>query len=112
VRIFSPFCLGLQINKICLTPNNMKTIAPRWEKIHSFGKIMYHESAKAHVLLRFKKRIINLFPQLKEKKEIFYELQYCWDYKKTIDEIYKAKYDKKGVPLILYIYGDKNEQRD
>ena len=88
----------------------IKTIEPIIKPVAVVGRLMYDERARAYALIRFKRRIIDLFPQLRQDKSWCYSLEYWQDKNKTIERIKQAK---EGIPLLIFIYptGGKDEQR-
>ena len=87
-----------------------KAIQPITRPVTVIGRLMYDERARAYALIRFKRRILDLFPQLRQDKSWCYSLEYWQDQNQTIERINQAK---DGIPLLIFIYptGGKDEQR-
>ncbi|MDO8655952.1 MAG: hypothetical protein Q7K45_01825 [Nanoarchaeota archaeon] len=82
----------------------MKTIKPLVKPIVTSGRISYEESSRAYTLIRFKRRIIDEFPQLQTSKKWQYQLEYCRTYPATLKRIEQAQTLDQGIPLLLFIY--------
>ena len=72
------------------------------------GKLHYNESNQAWNKLKFKKELLNEFPQLKEKRSKFsYEMQYFrdpLDFETTLKEF---KNSSQALPVLMWIFKDK-----
>lgn len=87
----------------------MKVIKPILRPLIVNGRLMYDERAKAYALIRFKRRIIDLFPQLKSEQDWCYLLEYWQDHPTTIQRLKESQKNNEGVPLLLFIYPTKKE---
>jgi len=84
----------------------LKMITPLLRPIIVTGKLFYEEAARAFVLIRLKRRIIQEFPQLESNLGWSYQLEYHRTKEQTIKRIENGE-----IPLLVYIYPTKNEQR-
>jgi len=84
-----------------------KTLSPR-KIINVTGKLHYNESNQAWSNIKFKKELVDEFPQLKDKRASFsYEIFFYRDLielEKTMNEIKKKKGDV--LPLLMFFYQD------
>ena len=84
-----------------------KTLIPR-KVINVAGKMHYNESNQAWSNIKFKKELVDEFPQLKDKRSNFsYEILFYRDtaeLEKTMNEIKKKKGDV--LPLLMFFYQD------
>ena len=87
----------------------MELITPKQRSFESYGSISYEERTRANTLIRFNKRILDFLPELRERKNLFYKVEFHWSYAKTLEAVAKAQADMKAIPLLLFIYGDTNE---
>lgn len=86
-------------------------IEPLARPIIEQGKLFYCESSRAHSIVRFKKTILEHFPQLRSRKKWQYSLEYWRDVHTTIRRITEAQERKEGIPLLLFIReGETNER--
>jgi len=86
-----------------------KTLAPR-EIVNIKGKLLYNESKQAWSNLKFKRELINEFPQLKEKRSAFsYEIMLCKSQEEIENTIQKFLKKGEAVPLLLWLYKDSKE---
>lgn len=74
------------------------------------GKLIYNESNQAWNKLKFKKELLNEFPQLKQKRSKFsYEMKYFKDpsdFKKLIKDL---KRNSIAFPILIWFYEDHKE---
>ncbi|MAG52547.1 MAG: hypothetical protein CMH62_01140 [Nanoarchaeota archaeon] len=83
----------------------MQILRPESDSLESYGKISYQESVRAWNTIRIPKVILEKFPQLKRKSSIvLFKLEFCDNYDNTIRRIVELKENKKGVPLLLYLF--------
>lgn len=86
-----------------------KPLTPR-ELVNIKGKLLYNESKGAWSNIKFKRELINEFPQLKEKRSQFsYEILLCKSAEDIEETIKKFVGKVEAVPLLLWLYKDKDE---
>ena len=81
-----------------------KILRPMHKAIEIIGKLSYEEGYRAWSTIRFKKRLINEFPDLEEKRAIF---SYKMIFHRTPKELEKAvremKKGDKPLPILLFL---------
>ena len=79
-------------------------LRPQRNVIEIKGKLIYTESIGAWNSIRFKKELINEFPQLKEKRSAFsYKMTFYQEYKELEKAIRKIKRDGEALPILLFL---------
>ena len=85
-----------------------KKLRPIRTEVKVKGKLYYSESFACWNSLRFRKEIVNEFPQLKEKISKFtYSMLLHHDYDELEKEISKIKRDKEAIPILLWMAKEK-----
>lgn len=86
---------------------NLSYLQPK-ETIQINGKLSYKEGLQAWNVIQLQKEIIDLFPQLREKRGAF---GYTMYYNKSSKEAKKIleELEKKGIVPILLLLGKVNE---
>ena len=83
----------------------MNLLRPKTNNLEVTGKVSYHENVQAWNTIRFKKPILDMFPQLRNKSSIIkFKLEFSNSYDEMIRRIVELKEKKEGVPLLLYIF--------
>jgi len=83
-------------------------LRPRRNVLRMNGRLTYSEGIGAWNMVRFKKELINEFPQLKEKISKFgYDLAFYQDYKGLEKAIRKLKRKKEALPLLMWLVKEK-----
>ena len=72
------------------------------------GRLIYNEAKRACSIIRFKKRIIDEFPELKSGNWS-YQLEHWKDYPTTIERIKEAQEGEEKVPILLFIYKEDDK---
>ena len=86
-----------------------QTLRPQRNIIEIKGKLTYGESMGAWNSIRFKKELINEFPQLKEKRSAFsYKITFYQEYKELEKAIRKIKRDGEALPVLLWFVKEKS----
>ncbi len=86
-----------------------QTLRPRKKILNIKGKFSYCESIQAWNTIRFKKELINEFPQLREKLSKFiYDIILYEDYEDLEKAVRKMKIDKEALPILLWLRREKN----
>lgn len=68
------------------------------------GKLFYSESDQAWSMIRFKKEILQKFPQLKEKQGSFcYKMKMFSSHEELKEAINTLKKTSESVPLLLFL---------
>ena len=81
-----------------------KPLVPR-KIVNVQGKLHYNESSQAWNKLKFKKELLNEFPQLKQKMSHFvYEMQYFRDPKDFEELLLRLKKGVVGLPVLMWIW--------
>ncbi len=80
----------------------MKPLMPINLKLEISGNLFYNDRAGGWALLRLKKRILDKFPQLKERNPVFYNMIFYEDYEELIKEINKVVEEKQAIPILLW----------
>lgn len=68
------------------------------------GKISYNESLRAYTVIRLKKRIVDLFPELHQNQEWKYQVEFYEHPSTLLNRIAEAAEKNQGTPLLLFIY--------
>ena len=85
-----------------------QTLRPRKRIISAKGKLYYSESFSSWNSLRFRKEILDEFPQLKEKVSKFtYKMVLYTDYLEFYKEINKLKRNRETIPILMWIEKEK-----
>ncbi len=71
------------------------------------GRIIYKEANRSFSIIRFKRRVIDFFPDLKKDRGWNYQLEYWLTHDKVLKRINQMKEQEEGIPLLLYIYPTK-----
>jgi len=82
--------------------SNVEFFIPIRETLEVRGKLLYNEGDQACTIMRFKKEILQKFPDLKEKDAI-YLMRLCESYKELKKEIEKLEKESDAIPIILFI---------
>lgn len=86
-----------------------QTLRPQRNAIEIKGKLTYTESIGAWNSIRFKKELINEFPQLKEKRSIFgYKLLFYQEYNELEKAIRELKKNNGALPILMWLVKEKN----
>ena len=89
-----------------------QTLRPQKNAIEIKGKFSYSEGIRAWNIIRFKKELINEFPQLKEKRSAFsYKMTFYQEYKELEKAIRKIKRDGGALPVLLFLCKEKIVER-
>ena len=82
----------------------MNLLKPKTNNLEITGKVSYHESVHAWNTIRFKKPVLDMFPQLRNKSSIIkFKLEFSGSYDELIRRIVELKEKKEGIPLLLYL---------
>lgn len=85
-------------------------LSPKKETLKIKGNLFYNESAQSWSVIRFKKEILQEFPQLKDKRGSF---GYFMVMNRTYNDIKKeiSEIEKRGevLPILLFLCKRKNE---
>ena len=85
----------------------MNLLRPKTNTLEVYGRVSYHDKARAWNTIRFQKVILDKFPQLRNKTSaITFKLEFCESYDNTIKRIMQLRGKKGGVPLLLYLFQD------
>ena len=88
-------------------PQNRQPLAPR-KIINVCGKVHYSESNQAWNIIKLKSEFLNEFQQLKEKRSKFsYEMIFGRTEEEMIATIKKIVKDKTLMPVLMFLYKDK-----
>lgn len=83
----------------------MNLLRPKTNSLEITGKVSYHENAQAWNTIRFKKPILDIFPQLRNKSSIIrFKLEFSNSYDEMIRRIVELKKREEGIPLLLYLF--------
>lgn len=83
-------------------------LKPRKRIISAKGKLYYSESFSAWNSLRFRKQLLDEFPQLKEKRSSFsYKMVLYTDYLELDKSFRKLRRDKEAIPILMWIVKEK-----
>lgn len=74
----------------------------------SEGSVWFHENTHAHAIIRLKRKFIEEFPSLKERKPIFYRLESLQTFEEIQSRIAELKKSKQGIPILLFLYEDES----
>ena len=73
------------------------------------GKVHYSESNQAWNTIKLKSEFLNEFQRLKEKRSKFsYEMIFSRTEEETNNEIKKIMKDKKLIPILMFLYEEKD----
>lgn len=83
-----------------------KALRP-WNQVLEYnGKVSYSESERAWNTIRFRRALIQEFPDLKEKRrDIYYYLIFFRDYHLLQKHIEELKELNQPLPMLLVLYG-------
>ena len=84
-------------------------IKPVIKPIAIQGKLSYLESLRAFAVIRLKRKIIDIFPQLQENQSWCYHLEYP---RSSIQAIKLIEEAGENVPFLLYIYPENEPRRN
>ena len=87
---------------------NMENMLQPWnEKLECEGKVTYHEAVGAWNTIRIKRLFLDQFPILRDKQAtIKFKLEYYGTSEKLAEAIKQIQEQKKGMPMLLYLYGE------
>jgi len=81
-----------------------KTLRPSDKALDLKGNLYYRESLQAWNTIRFRKELINKFPELKEKRASFsYRIIFYQDYAKLEKAVREMKSEDKPLPILLFL---------
>ena len=82
----------------------MNLLKPKTNNLEITGKVSYHESVQAWNTIRFKKPVLDMFPQLRNRSNIIkFKLEFSSSYDEMLRRIVELKEKKEGIPLLLYL---------
>ena len=84
-----------------------KIIKPITQPLIVNGRLIYNEANRTSSIIRLKKKIIKEFPDLKRKKKMLYQFEFCRSYEKTIDRIKQMQERDQGIPFLIFFYAEK-----
>ena len=85
-----------------------QTLRPQKNAIEIKGRLSYSEGIRAWNIIRFKKELINEFPQLKEKRSAFsYKMIFYQNVKELEKALRKIKQDGEALPILLFLCKEK-----
>ena len=88
----------------------IEILKPVKKIISTKGRLYYSESYASWNSLRFRKEIMQQFPQLKERLAKFtYKMLLHPDYKELEKTIRKVKREKEPLPILLWLVKEKKE---
>ena len=83
-------------------------LRPKRNTLEIKGKLSYGESNRSWNTLRFKKELLNEFPQLKEKLSKFsYKMVFYQEFNELEKVIRKFNRDGEAVPILLWLVKEK-----
>jgi len=86
-----------------------KTLVPK-TYIDISGKLSYSEHIRAWNTIRFKAELLKEFYQLKNRQSSFgYKMIYFRTFEDLENMIRKAKRNKEGLPVLMWMYEEKVE---
>lgn len=92
------------------SPQSNGFLTPTKEVLVIEGKISYSESSQAWNVLKMKKEIFHIFPQLKEKRSGFsYHMVVPRSLKEAEQKFDEIKEDENKVPILLFFEKVKTE---
>ena len=78
------------------------------DKIEISGRVGYHEGARAYNTIRLPRKLIEQFPELKDKSlRISFKIRFYKDYGDLKRHVWEKEYSKDQTPLLLEVYIDK-----
>ena len=95
-----------------VTNMSPKSIFPSNHPLIIIGKLSYDETLGAFSVIRLKKRFIDEFSDLKLGSNWFYQLEYLRTYDQAIKRIEGAQRLEQGIPILLFIYQENDENYD
>lgn len=84
------------------TEADLSYLTPR-DTIHITGKISYKERMKSFALIQLRKELINIFPQLKERRGNFAYTMYYNRSPKEVRKILDGLEKKELTPILLLL---------
>jgi len=85
------------------------TITPQLRPLVVSGRLIYNEALRARSIIRLKRRFLEEFSQLHSNVNWNYTLEYWRTPEKTIRRLQEAKRTGSGIPLLLYIYPEEQD---
>ncbi len=83
---------------------DIQVLRPVHDALEIKGKISYNEGAQAWNIIRFKKELLQEFPQLKEKRsQISYKMLIFQTYK-DLEKAIKDVKEQDAFPILLFFY--------
>jgi len=96
-------------------PNTKETVTflpPTKETLKIKGNLFYNEGAQSWSVIRFKKEILQEFPQLKEKRGSFgYFMVMNRSYKDMKRKIAELEKSQEVLPILLFLCKRKKEEQ-
>ena len=90
---------------------NITELTPINEIPEIIGSLFYSESDQAFSMIRFKKEILQKFPQLKDKQGSFcYKMKVYQSYGELKDALRLMEKTSGSIPLLLSLYKKKIEE--
>jgi len=95
-------------------PNTEETVTflpPKKETLKVKGNLFYNESAQSWSVIRFKKEVLQEFPQLKEKRGSFgYFMVMNRSYKEIKREMAELEKKQEVLPILLFLCKRKQKE--
>lgn len=82
----------------------IKSIQPTYKPVIVQGRLIYDSRSQAFSIIRFKKRILEEFSQLRKDKQWRYQMEYWSDYDLTMDRIMQIYRRDGTMPIMVFIY--------
>ena len=80
----------------------------RHKTIEIIGRLSYEEGYRAWSTIRFKKRLINEFPDLEEKRAIFSYKMVLYQTPRELEKaVREMKKEDKPLPILLYLVKER-----
>ena len=74
------------------------------------GRVLYNDNHHTWNTIRFKKEIVNEFPQLKERRANFsYKMVFYENYDDFEKEFRRLRRNKEPLPILLFLCREKQE---
>jgi len=84
-------------------------LRPQKNKLELKGKLSYFESTHSWSMLNLKKRILEEFPQLKERTSVFsYKMLFYHDYENLEKFMRKLRKDGEALPILVWLVREKS----
>jgi len=88
----------------------LQILRPINSSVYIEGKISYHEARGSWDTIRFQRRLVNEFPQLKDKRACFsYKMILHKSFKDLKKEIEKLRDNEEALPILLFLCKEKQE---